>query len=290
MTMNKDILSDYAEAEKLLDELLSVYYSSSSSDKENVFEDSDGLIRFVGLSSQKIIDTQEYKIGRDICDKISNFYCTLRDNTYAFLLKNPSQLLPNDHLPKEKWSPSVTNYMNSLLQKAGGFTNFKHIDTNYSHEQYLHEFSSEFIKILFDSISIPHAIIEAVTGFLKQVGNKLRASWDDKSKSYSIIILAQCHESIDVNGKIIYYPKVKYYYVTVGTEQKELKTACSDSKKIKFNFRYSEFVTGINQSLLHNDKNKDFINFLNKAQKISYKQASNSLNAILDVNSENSGV
>ncbi|MDE9484305.1 hypothetical protein [Xenorhabdus bovienii] len=287
MTINKNIISDYTEAVKLLDELLSV--AVVYSDREDIFEDSDGLIRFVGLSSDKIIGTQEYKIGREICDKISNFYCTLRDNTYALLLKNPSKLLPNDSHPKNKWSPSVTNYMNSLLQKAGGFTNFKHIETNYSHEQYLHKFSEDFIKILFDSVTAPSAIIQPVTDFLKRTGDTLRASWDKESKYYSIIILSQCHESIDVNGKIVYYPKIKYYYVLVNTEQKEFTTPCSNTKKIKFNFRYSEFVTGINQSLLNNNNN-DFISFLNKAQSISYNQASDELDEILNVNSKNSDV
>ncbi|WP_448511427.1 hypothetical protein [Photorhabdus laumondii] len=291
MSMNQDILSDYVEAEKLLDEILAIPIAK---DDTKDFTDKDGLISFVGLSSEHIIDMPEYKIGRDVCDKVANFYCTLRDKTFIFLQKNPSKVPPGDSVPVTKWDPAVSDYMDALLQKAGGFANYKRINTDYSYTQYLHEFSTKFIQILFDAATTPSAIITPVVDFLKGVGDSLRSSWDQKERHYKIAVLSQCHESILLGSSetAIYYPKVKYYYIEVNARQTEFTTPCSNSKKITFNFQYANFTTGLKNSIL--DKNtedyKNFVKFLNKAQAISYKEADNDLEAILDVNSDDPDV
>src|SRR5262249_50699068 len=88
------------------------------------FQDSDGLISFVNLSSSFVTNNTEFKTGQTVCDKVANFFATLRQSVFTFLKKNPSKVLGDDTVPTTQWDPAVTHYMQFLLTQAGGLTEF----------------------------------------------------------------------------------------------------------------------------------------------------------------------
>lgn len=257
-----------------------------AADDQSVFQDSDGLISFVNMASSFVTSNKEYKTGREICDKVSNFFATLRIKVFATLKKYPDKILPGDTVPDSKWDPAVTHYMQNLLAQAGGLTNARVTTESYSITQVITEFSTSFIKILFDATAVPQNIIEDVTKFIQGVGDTLRVGWDDKSKNFSTALLSQCHEAVpvDASGTAVYFPKIKYIYISVNSEQTVFTSPCINVKKLTFNFKYEYYVTALKSSILdeNSDDHKRFVGFLNKAQEISYKDADNNLDAILN--------
>ncbi|HET8841630.1 MAG TPA: hypothetical protein VFN35_09195, partial [Ktedonobacteraceae bacterium] len=262
----------------LLDEVL---------DEQKAFQDSDGLISFVNLASSFVTDSHEFKTGQAVCDKVSNFFATLRQSVYSFLLNNPAKVLKGDINPTSQWDLAVTHYMQFLLTQAGGLTNYVVTSENYSTTQVLTEFSTDFIKLLFDSATVPKNIIGGVVSFIQGVGKSLRTSWDDRARHYQINLLGQCHEAVptDETGETyIYFPKIKYYYLSVDSSQQAFTSDCVSVRKITFNFKYESYVTALKASVL-DSTSKDyttFVAFLDKAQNKSYKDASNTLDSILN--------
>ena len=115
----------------------------------------------------------------------------------------------------------------------------------------------------------------------------MRASWDDRSRNYQTAILGQCHEAVPVDktgGAYVYYPKIKYYYLSVDSSQQAFTSDCATVRKITFDFRYESYVTGLKASVLDNtsDDYKSFVDFLDQAQGKSYVDARNKLKDILD--------
>lgn len=266
----------------LLDAVLAV-----GDDKQSAFQDSDGLISFVNLSSSFVTSNPEFTTGRAVCDKVSNFFATLRIKVFQSLKAHPEKVLPGDKPPTTQWSAAVTHYMQFLLTQAGGLTNYRVTSETYSVTQVITEFNTAFLKIIFDAVTVPESVISDVTSFIQGVGTSLRASWDDRSRNYETAILAQCHEAVptDSSGSTtVYFPKVKYYYLSVDSSQQAFTSPCSSVEKITFNFQYEYYVTGLKASILDTTSAdyKSFVAFLDKAQGISYDQANNNLDAILD--------
>lgn len=265
----------------------------ASDDKQKAFQDSDGLIGFVNLSSSFVTTNPEFKTGRSVCDKVSNFFATLRIKVFGFLQKNPNKVLPGDKVPESQWDYAVTHYMQYLLTQAGGLTNYRVTTETYSFTQLLAEFSTDFLKLFFDAAIVPEAVITEVVGFIQGVGKSLRASWDDKSRHYQTALLGQCHEAVptDESGKTtVYFPKIKYYYISMDSSQQEFTSPCVRTQKITFNFQYQYYVTALKASILdtNSEDYKSFMAFLDKAQGISYKDADNNLDLILNNTVSNS--
>ncbi|MNN40129.1 hypothetical protein D3C81_1541910 [compost metagenome] len=70
----------------------------------------------------------------------------------------------------------------------------------------------------------------------------------------------------------------------MDSSQQAFTSPCSSVEKITFNFQYEYYVTGLKASILDatSADYKSFVAFLDKAQGISYDQANNNLDAILD--------
>ena len=256
--------------------------------EKSAFKDSDGLISFVNLSSDFVSNNPEYKTGQTLCDMIANFYSTLRVDTFAKLVSGKVKPLADDPVPKTQWDASVTHLMQYVLQKSGGLTDYAITTEEYSSTQYVAEFSTSFLKTIFDAITVPASVISGVTAFISGVGESLRASWDDKSRDYAVGILGQCHEAVQENteGTPIYryFPKIKYYYLRVSSSQQEFTTPCSTARKITFKFKYESYVTAIAAAALNSSSAlyKKFYGILEKVQKVNYKGATDLLDAILD--------
>lgn len=279
------VQTQLASPHEMLDSVLSL--STLGDNDQTAFQDSDGLISFVNLSSSFVNSNAEFKTGRAVCDKVSNFFATLRIKVFQYLINNPTQVLPGDIKPTTQWSAAVTHYMQLMLVKAGGLTNYRVTTETYSFTQVIAEFNTAFLKLVFDAAVVPEAVIADVTAFIQGVGSSLRASWDDRSREYETAILAQCHEAVPTDSSgdtTVYFPKIKYYYLSVDSSQQAFTSPCTSVEKITFNFRYEYYVTGLKASILDtNSKDyKDFIAFLDKAQGISYKQALNNLDAVLE--------
>ena len=254
----------------------------------NAFQDSDGLISFVNLSTSFVQDSREFTVGQRVCDKISNFFSTLRIKIFASMQSGKIKPLSGDQKPTTQWDPAVTHYIQYLLAQAGGLTNFHIVTETYSYTQVMSEFSTAFVKLLFDAAVVPELVITDITNFLQGVGDSLRASWDNRSRTYQTILLAQCHEAVpeDASGKDFrYFPKIKYYYINIDSSQTEFSTPCSRTESITFNFTYEYYVTGLAADVLDEDTKLygQFVtNFLDLAQATNYKDAKNNLNSILD--------
>jgi hypothetical protein len=266
----------------LLNEVL-----GDESKDQSAFQDSDGLISFVNLTSSFVEKSTQFATGRSVCDKVANFFATMRIKVFAYLKKNPDKVLADDTAPKTQWDPAVTHYMQYLLVEAGGFSSFQITTEVYSSTQVIAEFNTDIIKLIFDAVAVPENILTDMVKFVKGVGTTLRTSWDDRSRSFQTCLLGQCHEAVqaDSSGKNhIYFPKVKYYRINVDSSQQEFSSPCTDVKKITFNFTYDYYVTALKASILDTTsaEYKKFVAFLDKAQNISYKDASNNLDAILD--------
>ncbi len=254
---------------------------------QSSFQDSDGLISFVNLTSSFVEKSKQFKTGRSVCDKVANFFATMRVKVFAYLKEHPEKVLADDTPPVKQWDPAVTHYMQYLLVQAGGFSSFEVITEEYSSTQVIAEFNTEVLKMIFDAVVVPENILTDMVKFIKGVGTTLRTSWDDRSRSFQTCLLGQCHEAVqaDSTGKnFIYFPKVKYYRINVDSSQQEFTSPCTDVKKITFNFTYDYYVTALKASMLDptSTEYKDFIAFLDEAQGISYKDAKNNLDAILN--------
>ncbi|TDF82377.1 hypothetical protein [Pseudomonas sp. H9] len=270
-----------ATSHELLDSVLTL-----TDNNQAAFQDSDGLISFVYLSSSFVANNPEFKTGRAVCDKVSNFFATLRIKVFQYLKANPAKVLPGDSVPTSQWSASVTHYMQFMLAQSGGLTNYRVTSETYSVTQVITEFSTAFLKLIFDAVVVPEAVIADVTAFIQGVGSSLRASWDDRSRNYETAILAQCHEAVPTDSTgdtTVYFPKIKYYYLSVDSSQQAFTSPCTSVEKITFNFKYEYYVTGLKASILDptSADYASFVAFLDKAQGISYKQANNNLDAVL---------
>ncbi|MEL6575852.1 MAG: hypothetical protein AAFQ81_08165 [Pseudomonadota bacterium] len=280
-------MTDHTSVDAMLDLIMSPKASS-----QDAFQDSDGLISFVNLSSSFVHDNPEFPVGQDVCDQISNFVATLREKTFAAMKSGAIKPLPGDAVPTSQWDLSVTHVMFNLLTESGGLTNFRVTSETYSVTQVIQDFSTSFVKLIFDAALVPEAVITDVTSFIQGVGSSLRVSWDDRSRTYQTVLLGQCHEAVpmDSSGKDFrYFPKIKYYHLNISSHQQEFTTPCSKTKKITFNFKYDYYVTGLAQQVLIKDSplNKSFTGFLSKAQGVNAKDANNTLDSILDGTTSN---
>ncbi|WP_111707756.1 hypothetical protein [Lutibacter citreus] len=265
----------------LLDAILAPEENSQSN-----FQDKDGLISFVNLSSSFVKDNKEFELGQQTCDKISNFIATLRTKVFDKLSSGALKPVGGDPKPKTQWDKAVTHYMFYLLTEMGGLTNFSITSETYSVTQFVMDFNTAFVKILFDAAVVPEAIIGDISSFIGGVGESLRFSWDDKKRTYNNVLLGQCHEAVpmDSTGDYRYFPKIKYYHIVIDSSQQEFTTPCTDTKKVTFNFKYEYYVTGLNSDLFDKKSQlyKDFNAFLDKAQQTNAKDANNKLDQILD--------
>ncbi len=280
------------ETRSLSEAALATILEPAAADSQHAFQDSDGLISFVNLSSSFVQNNPEFKVGQAVCDKLSNFIATLRAKTFLAIQSGKLPPLPGDPKPKTQWDKAVTHRMFNILTEANGLTNFKITSETYSITQVMTEFSTAFVKLIFDAAFVPEAVITDVTNFLQGVGKSLRFSWDDKTRTYSTTLLGQCHEAVpmDTSGKDYrYFPKVKYYSINVSSHQTEFTTPCSDTKTITFNFQYEYYVTALAQSVLNTETEtyKKFNAILDKAQEVSYKDADNNLDTILGGSASN---
>ncbi len=267
-------------AHNLLDAILAPTENNQSS-----FQDKDGLISFINLSSSFVQKNKEFKVGQTVCDKVSNFIATLRVKVFNGLVNGTINPVGGDPKPLTQWDKSVTHYMFYLLTQIGGFTNFSITSETYSVTQVVADFSTAFVKILFDAAVVPEAVIADVTSFIGGVGSSLRFSWDNKQRTYNNVLLGQCHEAVpvDSSGDYRYFPKIKYYHIIIDSSQQEFTSPCVDTKKVTFNFKYEYYVTGLDKDLFDkkSDLYKSFIAFLDKAQGINAKDANNNLDKIL---------
>jgi hypothetical protein len=279
------------QAHATLDDILSTTTPTDvmklAAANQDAFSDSDGLISFVNLSSSFVTNNPEFATGRAVCDKISNFYSTIREPVFDYLVKNPAKVPPGDAVPKTKWDPAVNDMIKMLLAQAGGLTNFSVTNETYSATQVIADFNTSFLKLIFDAAVVPASIISQVGNFITSVGDTLRASWDDRSRTFATALLGQCHEAVPVaagSDTTIYFPKVKYYRIEVDSSQQEFTSPCTSVKKVTFNFNYTYYVTGLKASILDPTSSdyKQFVSFLDKQQNISYDQAQNLLDQILN--------
>jgi len=267
-------------------DLLETVQNSSSGDQKK-FTDEDGLISFVNLTSSFVKNAPEFKTGQRVLDKVSNFFATLRDKCYSALIKNPALIPAGDRAPKDRWSPAVTHLMKIMLEKTGALTNYKVNNTHFSHTMTLANFSGEFIKTLFDVAVVPPSIILKASEFITNVGNSLRTQWDKTEKNYTVGVLSQCHEAVpldDIGKDYYYFPKIKYLYLDISSKQTEFTSSCVDVKNITFNFNYEYYVTALIHDILDENSTmyKMLTAFLDKAQGISYKEAENILDEVLE--------
>lgn len=212
-----------------------------------------------------------------------------------FLQQHPDKVLPGDKKPETKWDQAVNHYMEHLLTLAGGLTNYKTTTETYSFTQTIGEFNTELIKLVFDAASCPEAILDDVLKFVQGVGKTLRSHWETKSKNYQTALLGQCHEAVQISStgeETIYYPKIKYYFISVDSSQTAFTSNCAKVETVTFNFQYEYYVTGLKASVLDKTSSdyKKFVQFLDKAQQVSYEEADNLLDGILDVTSESEGL
>jgi hypothetical protein len=253
----------------------------------SAFQDTDGLISFVNLSSGFVSNSTEFKTGQALCDMIANFYSTLRPHMFTALVKGTKKPLAGDPVPTSQWDASVTHWMQYLLQSSGGLTDYAITTETYSDTQYVADFSTSFLKTIFDAIVVPASVVTGVTAFISGVGESLRVSWDDRSRNYAVGLLGQCHEAVQENAEgtpvYRYFPKNKYYYLSVSSSQQEFTSPCSSAKKITFNFQYESYVTAIAAAALDSstDLYAQFHGFLQGAQATNYKNAKNQLDSIL---------
>ncbi len=285
-------------ADQLLDELLSTASpstgkASTADDTPGTFQDSDGLVSFVNLSTSFVTKDPKFATGRQVADMVANFFASMRGRVFSYLQANPAKVLPGDTVPATQWDPSVTHFMQNLMVQAGGFSAFQITQETYSETQTTVDFSMDMIKMIFDAMVLPENLVADATKFIQGVGNSLRISWDDRSKSYRTCLVGLCHEAVQTDSSgtnFIYFPKIKYYYISVDSSQQEFTSPCVNVDKVTFNFNYDYYVTAIKASVLDNttDDYKNFVAFLQKAQNVSFKTASNSLEDVLDSTSSSS--
>lgn len=250
------------------------------------FQDSDGLISFVNLSSSFVQNNPQFPVGQAVCDQVSNFIATLRTKTYTALTTKAVPLLPGDTMPTTIWDSAVTHYMFYLLTEEGGLTSFRITNETYSVSQVIMEFSTAFVKIIFDAAVVPEALITDVASFIGGVGDSLRFSWDNRSRHYEVTLLGQCHEAVPIDNSgqdYRYFPKIKYYHLTIDSSQTEFTTPCTSTQVITFNFSYEQYVTALDASLLDKTSTlyQSFTAFLANAQGVNHKDAQNNLDKIL---------
>jgi hypothetical protein len=268
-----------------LDDVLGVAQAQSLRG-QGTFEDSEGLISFVTLSSSLVNGSSAFGVGRAVCDRIINFYATLRGSVYEYLRRNPSKLLPGDTPPITKWDPAVTHYLQFVLHETPGLARSITTTQTYRQTVLLSEFGAAFVQHAFDAQAVPEAAVIELTKFVQYVGTTLRVNWDDKSRSFGTAVLAQCHEAVQVDGSgnnLVYLPKIKYYYVAAEASQRAFTSSCGRTERIAFNFQYEYYVTALRASVLDGTSSdyKSFVALLDKAQSTDYREANNTVDVVL---------
>lgn len=252
----------------------------------NAFSDGDGLVSFVNLESTFVNTSPQFATGRAVCDKVANFFASMRQNFFTYLVQNPGEVLNGASAPTSQWDKQVTEFIQKQLTDAGGFSAFLENDEDYIETQTTVDFSTAIFEMVFDAIALPEKLITDVTNFIQGVGSTLRVSWDTKVRSYSVTMVGICHEAVptDNTGKtFVYVPKVKYYMFEVTTDQHDFRSPCVDVETISFNFKYSYYVAALKASVL--DPNSadyaSFVtNYLDTAALGNYTDAKNVLHAV----------
>ncbi|MFT3980865.1 MAG: hypothetical protein QM687_10380 [Ferruginibacter sp.] len=277
-----------ASASQTLDLILSTALSAKTADDSNAYQDSDGLVSFVNLQSSFVTSNPQFATGREVCDKVASFFASMRLKVFAYLKANPSQVLPGDVSPvTTQWDASVTHFMQNMLTNAGGFSAFKMEQETYSETQTTIEFSTAIIEMVFDAIAMPENLVQSATKFIQGVGSTLRISWDFKTRSYQVTMVGICHEAVQTDNSgntYVYVPKIKYYNFTIETSQKQFESPCVDVQQIDFTFKYDYYVAALKASVLDPTSSdyKNFVAFLDQAGGNSYKDAQNSMAAVLN--------
>jgi hypothetical protein len=277
-----------SSAAQTLDLILAAAPSARTADTANTFQDSDGLVSFVNLQSSFITGNPQFATGREVCDKVASFFAGMRLKVFSYLLANPAKILIGDKSPViTQWDASVTHFMQNMLTDAGGFSAFKTETETYSQTQTTVEFSTEIIKMIFDAVAMPENLVADATKFIQGVGQTLRISWDDKSRSYQVTMVGLCHEAVPTDNSgtsFIYVPKIKYYYFSIASSQKEFQSPCVDVESLTFDFKYDYYVTALKASVLDNtsDDYKKFVAYLDKAAGIAYASSDNTLDAVMN--------
>lgn len=254
---------------------------------QTAFQDSDGMISFVNIGNKDVLSTDEYKTGRDLCDKVCNFYPSLQIKVLNYLKNNPTKVLPGDSVPSTQWDPAVSHYIQYILTESGGITGYKVGSETYSYTQSVVDFSTNFLKFVFDTFVLPKDVVDQITSFVQGIGQSLRVSWTDRGKHYQNVLLGQCHEAVPVNSTgtpYVYFPKIKYYYISVDASQQAFTTSCGGGENITFNFTYDTYITALTAAVIHQQQPDygNFVAILDKAQGIAYKDANNKLDAVVD--------
>lgn len=280
-------MSNYATH---IDSALEAVLHADDPSDQNAFQDADGLISFVNMTSAFVKNNKQFPTGQAVGDSLSNFIATLRPKVFGAMQKGTIAPVGGDPKPQTQWDPPVIHYMFYLLTQTGGLTNFAITSENYSTTSVIADFSTDFVKLIFDTAVVPASVVAGVTKFLQGVGNSLRTSWDNKSRNYQNTLLGQVHEAVPLDGSgndYRYFPKIKYYHIDISSEQQEFTTPCTDVKRITFNFKYEHYVTALASGVLDDTSNlhKSFTAFLGKAQSANAKEADNSLDMIIGTSS-----
>jgi hypothetical protein len=222
---------------------------------------------------------------------MANFNATLRPKVFLAMQKGTINPLPGDVPPQTVWDPSVTHYLQYLLQQTGGLANYSVTTQTYTISQYIQDFSTAFVKTLFDAAFVPAKVIEDVTNFLQKAGESLRVSWDDRSRQFRFSTYSQCHEAVPMDSSgthFVYFPKVKFINLAIDSRQRVFTTPCSRTEVLNFDFQYEYYATALSASVLNpsTTDHQRMVRFLDKAQGINYEEADNTLDAILDATSE----
>lgn len=250
------------------------------------FSDGDGLVSFTNLQSSFITGSPQFKTGDILCSKVAKFFAGMRIRIFGYLQKNPSAVLPGDVAPATQWDPAVTNLMQNLITGSGGFGAFMLKQENYSQTRTVVDFSMDMIKMIFDAVALPENLATDAAKFIQGVGDSLRISWDAESKDYKICTVGICHEAVqtDASGNNYYYvPKVKHYYLSIKTSQKQFKSPCVNVETLEFDFVIDSYVAALNPAVLDptTPDYAKFVAFLDKAFLQDYENVSNTMDAIL---------
>lgn len=286
-------LRSIKEVKEIIGLLTSVHakLNLSVSPDDEVFEDSDGLITFVNMQSSFITSDPEYKVGKKLCDKITNFYVAFRPAMFEAL--NSGQILPlsGDKMPTDQWSISVSNQLTQIIYDTGALGSFKQETENYSETQNITEFSTDTFKIMLSALTLPGDLTGSLVKFMEGIGKTLSKTWSKKSKDYSTALQGQMHEAIPVSQKkdfYVYAPKIQYIYVGMNSSQEEFRNGCQDKKEVSFDFKYNRMVALLTSEALDENSEvyKDLIDTLDAARHVSLESAKNKIDILSKIKSD----
>ncbi|WP_074023579.1 hypothetical protein [Xenorhabdus eapokensis] len=244
------------------------FFSAGIRDKFSLsdyqFSDTDGLVQFIITSNivdktsviQKMNEIKKMQVA---LSSIAVDYITKYTKTYGKEYKTDIQF----------WGDIMAKLPLMSIMNVESQT--------YQHEMKGVSIATNLLQLIMDIILNANSpSLKNFSDFLQKQGDAIRLGLKRNGDQYSTLTLASVIETIGLEDRVIYVPKIKLYKIDFDRTNSEVTSNCASNESVHVEFTYSSCISLFNyQALENHEVNTAFNNFILKNQKSSIEDSDN---------------